>query len=128
MFKNILSLLFSPIIKLLKTILGDFSWKPPFWISKFASSIGAGITKLSAQLRSSRERNPKLFFTKLTVFIVLLSLGSYSINWYINRPKPHTINFSAAAPQPTSLENGSKPNPLLINFNGSVAPLENVGK
>jgi hypothetical protein len=62
---------------------------------------------------------------------VLVLGGTYAgWRWYEHRPRPIETAFTVTAPQLTcyECEPPAKPNPLLVTFSGSAAPLAQTGK
>jgi alpha-2-macroglobulin len=66
----------------------------------------------------------------LTLSAVLLAgaAGWFGYHWWQSRPQPVTIDFVIQAPERRDIEDNASPNPLVVTFNASVAPLEMVDK
>ncbi len=64
-----------------------------------------------------------------TALLIALGFGAAQ-GWlyYKNLPKPNTLTITGTWPTPTKIEKDSKPEPLLLFFSGSAAPLSLVGK
>lgn len=126
---QLLCWLFSLIIKILGPVLGQINWQAPKW----AGLVGKGFLHFEAWVLSHVKG--------LSVTIILLCLfggaGFYAYHWQLNKPKPIEIapivysDYTARiyAPRPTNYQaNSPKPNNLLLTFNGSVAPIEQIDK
>jgi len=116
------------VLVLIKFLFGELSWRPPVWlrfIFKFLfwpfRKTGSHFSKLWAAKRSA-------FWIQGLTSIVLVGALVYAGIWYRNLPKPHLLSFKFVEPHATKLEKDAKPEPLIINFSGSSAPLESVGK
>ena len=93
-------------------MVGDFSWNPPIWMKTACAQW--------------RRTVPAL------LLVAALGYGGWrGWQWYVHRPQPRTVHVELRAPGVTPLvENGEKlvPEPIMVRFGGSVAPLEMVGK
>ncbi|MGC3992299.1 MAG: Ig-like domain-containing protein [Chthoniobacteraceae bacterium] len=90
-------------------LVGDFSWNPPTWIKTAC-----------AQWRRT-----------VPVLLVVAALGYggwRGWQWYVHRPQPRTVHAEVRAPGLTPQGVKPVPEPLMVRFSGSVAPLEMVGK
>ncbi|RJS16772.1 alpha-2-macroglobulin [Corallococcus sp. H22C18031201] len=106
--------------RLLSRLVGELSWNPPPW----ASGLGRGVVSAAGWMR----RNPKRLVLGLGVLVALLVAGNAGYTWYQNRPKPVTYSVSCTSPSPTPIEERAQPAAISIQFGGSVARLEQVGK
>lgn len=89
---------------LLTFLLGDFSWKPPGWFT--------------------RHRRATLV---VSLLVCALAIGGWEARqWYLHRPKPVTVKVWAYAPDLTPIpkEGDLRPKPIIVNFGGSVARLD----
>lgn len=104
----------------LELLFGRWNWQQPPWLLILKSKL--------ASLGQLIKAKP---LTSVGILIVLCGLmgGSwYAWHWWQNRPQPVRIDFAVTEPERTAIENNAAPQPLLINFNASVAPLDQVGK
>ncbi len=92
--------------------LGRISWQPPLWV------------------QSTRAHPRRVIFTVL--LLGALTAGGFATHrWWQNRPKPKMVSVVAEAiPVTPVIKDREKlePKPLIINFNGSAAPLALIGK
>ncbi|MDI2089961.1 alpha-2-macroglobulin [Commensalibacter oyaizuii] len=104
---------------LLRPIIGKihFSWSAPIWFSPIA--------------RLAHRYQRRLVYILPSLIILVLGAG-YGIYWYQHRPLPpipNLVKLYAVAPKATDYtENPPAIQPLRINFSGSAAPLDKVGK
>jgi len=102
-------------------ILFGMSWQTPWWMQW----LGQKTLVLARWCNSHRKL---ALLRGLVVLLVGVSLvaGGY---WYKTRPKPVETMVTAVSPELTKLLEGKWVTaPLLVNFKGSVAPLDKVGK
>ena len=106
----------------LKAAFGRVEWQPPSWI--LAGVVGARA--LSATARAK----PRQSALVAGAVVVLLGSGYLAWRWYESLPKPVTVDFALEAPRRTCYECDppGNPNPLIVRFAASVAPLIAVGK
>ncbi|MCX7096987.1 MAG: alpha-2-macroglobulin [Methylococcales bacterium] len=118
--KTFLGLFFGHLVTGLTALFGVVHWQPPTWLKR----VGNGLTKLVAVL----IQKP---LTSLLVVLGLVLIGAsswFAYDWWQSRPQPVTINFSVQAPERADIEKNAPPNPLVLSFQGSVAPIAQVGK
>lgn len=101
---------------ILKPLFGQWTWTPPFWIT---------LCKKHTKTNT---------YGLLGLFIIILGSG-YGIYWYKHRPQPiipNLVKFYYAAPQATIFPDDPNEHPIIhplkINFSGSAAPLNQLGK
>ncbi len=104
----------------LSFILGHLSWRAPYWLKVMVNPIKQGcqrhqtITKISAALG-----------------LWGILIGSAVYVWLINQPQPvlpERMTVSVVQPSITDFIKQTPPNPAVIYFSGSAAPIEKVGK
>lgn len=109
--------LFSGIGLILRPLLGQVSWSAPAWLP----ATGGWIRQRPAQAAGV-----------LVGALVLGAGGWFGWQWYQHRPRPvepARITFAVEAPALTDY--ATQPitiHPLTLNFSGSAAPIELVGK
>ncbi|MGH8314214.1 MAG: MG2 domain-containing protein, partial [Steroidobacterales bacterium] len=106
----------------LRTVFGHVQWERPAWVRSGLASAGA----LAATVRAYPRRSAQL----AGAVVILLGGGYLAWRWYASLPKPVTIEFALEAPARTcyECEPPGKPNPLIVRFAASVAPLIAIGK
>ena len=92
-----------------RALVGQVDWQPPAWVR---------------WLRA--HRGP------VAATLVALALIAYGIFWWVNRPAPivpNAVSVTLSAPRSSdyTVEAITIP-PLRLNFSGSAAPLEHIGK
>lgn len=107
--------------------LGRFSWEPPQWLSglktrlleryKALVSAGSGI-----KLEPKKLVKPALLVLLPALLLMLL------VHYISNRPRVALVTVSGTAPGLTKIEDTVVPDPVYINFGGSVARLDQIGK
>ncbi|EUK17913.1 alpha-2-macroglobulin family protein [Commensalibacter papalotli (ex Servin-Garciduenas et al. 2014)] len=112
---KILRFLWKSILFILRPIIGqvNFTWSAPTWMAPC-------------------RKNKKLFAYGIPSFLVMIALGYSGIYWYQHRPIPpipNLVKIYAIAPSITDYKK-TPPTiyPLRINFSGSAAPLNKMGK
>ncbi len=102
------------------SIFGNWSWQQPSWLI----ALKAKVTKRWQKAKAK----PLASFGILVLLCGITSAGWYGYQWWQNRPQPVRIDFVVTEPERTAIEKDEAPHPLVINFNASVAPLDQVGK
>ena len=107
--------------KTLRAVVGDIAWTQPTWVAVSASTLRRG----GAWVRVNPKRSGIIGGSVVAVLIAALLLW----RWYENQPKPVEIAFDVNAPAVTcyACEPPGTPNPLIVHFSASAAPLEHVG-
>ena len=106
---------------ILQPIFGSWSWEPPGWLQFLSNKFAA----MGGWLRA----RPRVAALGLAV-IAAIAAGSYAgWQWWEAQPKPVLVTYKITEPGPLRLEDTDpKPEPLVIEFMASVAPLKDVGK
>ena len=105
----------------LRSLFGSFEWRPPHWLS----FLGAR----SRTLGSWTGRHPWIATLRALLVLLVIGMTAGGTWWYRHRPRPVEIALHAVAPDLTKLEEEKwKVFPLVVVFDGSVAPLDKVGK
>lgn len=110
----------SLFVSFLISIFGHWHWQQPNWLIRLGTSIG--------KLYQAGKAKP---LVSLGIFVLLCGVTTaswYGYQWWQNRPQPVRIDFTVTEPERTAIEKEEKPHPLVISFNASVAPLDQVGK
>src|SRR5438105_4756087 len=66
------------ISRILGSIFGNFSWRPPHWLSR----IGAGCA-------GRAHAHPRLIAPALIAFFLFAGGTAWTWHWYQHRPKPY---------------------------------------
>jgi alpha-2-macroglobulin len=107
-------------------VLGEVDWRAPPWIRWTATRIHGGARAAIGQARQKPRQ------TALLAAATALVLGGVYAGWrwYENRPRPIETTFSVTPPERTcyECEPAGKPQPVLVRFSGSAAPLAQTGK
>ncbi|CAI3941169.1 Uncharacterized conserved protein YfaS [Commensalibacter communis] len=116
---KILLILQRLILFILRPIIGQihFTWSPPKWAASCWQFIG--------------QRKKKISYGA-PICLALFGCFAYGVYWYKTRPIPpipNLVKIYAIAPSLTDYKK-SPPTiyPLRVNFSGSAAPLDKVGK
>jgi uncharacterized protein YfaS (alpha-2-macroglobulin family) len=102
-------------------LFGVWHWDRPAWIDRLSGWLAPRFDYVKNHLWQS-------------LLALILAAGAGGASWYgyhlwENRPQPATVDFSVAPPERMRIEDkNAKPNPLVITFKGSVAPLDRAGK
>lgn len=118
---------------LLAKLIGSLAWTAPPWWRVLrerieASGLKARVTAPFAAVRAWARTHPRKFRLSILgiVTAMLASAGGYL--WYQALPRPMEFSVDISAPGPTKLEDNARPDPVHIQFGGSAAPLEQVGR
>ena len=121
---NFFKVIFSQILQLsgamLRFFFGSVQYQAPAWLQWCSTQL--------TSLRATINQKP---LKSLAVLAIITALGAgawQGYKWYQARPQPVTVKITVKAPTRTILEENLPPQPLLISFDHSVAPLELVGK
>lgn len=117
---ELLSIFFSTILKGLTGIFGVVQWQEPKWFS-------ATKLWLISRIDTIRQK-PVIGLVGLLIVVSISAGGWFGYQWWQNRPKPVTVDFTVTAPERADLEKEEAPHPLVVTFAGSVAPLKLVDK
>lgn len=117
---NFLSRIRSSIVAFLVVIFGHWSWQRPRWL--------VGLQSLLATLWNKARAKPLISVGVIFLLCGLTVAGWSGYQWWKNRPQPVRIDFAVTEPELTDIEKEEKPDPLVVTFDGSVAPLDQVGK
>ncbi|MGZ5080242.1 MAG: alpha-2-macroglobulin, partial [Usitatibacter sp.] len=96
------------------------TWTAPPWMGFVAARIRNALALAAAR---------PLHTAALAALIAATLFGSHwAYRWYQSRPKPVETAFSIKSPPRTEIENEREPEPLVIAFDRSAAPLGQAGK
>jgi alpha-2-macroglobulin len=105
--------MFTKLRQFLSFLLGDLAWTPPGWLSRLAHRSG--------EWRRSHRRASLL----IVVALILAGVGGWQLwEWRQRQPKPLTVSVRVDSPGVTANAKELKPQPLAIQFGGSVQKLE----
>lgn len=103
-----------------KLFFGSIEYQSPAWLQWCG-------TRLSA-LGTLARQQPLKSTAALVLTAALGAAAWQGYQWYQSRPQPVTVKITLSAPGRTVLEENLPPEPLHINFDHSVAPIELIGK
>lgn len=107
--------------RLLQPVLGSWSWEPPSWLRFCGKRMAFAL----AWLRSHRRAGLAL----LAIVVGAIAAAYAGWQWWEAQPKPVLVNIKVTEPGPMRLEDAdARPEPLIVEFDASVAPLKDVGK
>src|SRR5262249_58080038 len=101
-------------------LCGRVAWEAPRWSSWCGRAIGLGRTRLAAW--------PRLTAGVAVASVALAAGGFWGYLWWQSRPRPVVVTFITNTPERTQIEQNKKPNPLIVTFHRSAAPIASVGK
>ena len=103
----------------LRFFFGSINYQAPAWMQK----CGAGLGKLFKKATAS----PVKSLGAIALLAALAWGGWQGYAWYQARPKPVEVIVTVTAPSRTVIEENLPPNPVVISFDRSVAPIALVG-
>jgi uncharacterized protein YfaS (alpha-2-macroglobulin family) len=109
----------------LAALVGEFSWQRPRWLEAVSSSTKRRSASLAANVRA----NPRRALLLAAAVLAVLGALFFIWRWYESRPKLVEIGYSVHAPGLTcyACEPPGEPQPLIVRFEASVAPLDKSG-
>ncbi|MET0659394.1 MAG: alpha-2-macroglobulin [Steroidobacteraceae bacterium] len=110
----------------LAALFGQVHWQPPAWAAAIGKRAQAGAASAGATAR----RHPRATAFGAIAFALSIVGGLWLWQWYQSRPKPVEVTFAITAPPVTcyACEPPGTPNPLVVRFSASVAPLDAIDK
>ncbi|PYJ44572.1 MAG: hypothetical protein DME80_05915 [Verrucomicrobia bacterium] len=96
---------------------GNFSWRPPGWLSRTAAGWGR-----------FQRAHPRLILSAMIAIFVISCGGAWTWNWYSHLPKPRKVSAKIVPIEVTKLEKELKFPRLVIYFSESAARLEDLKK
>ncbi|HAH07531.1 MAG TPA: alpha-2-macroglobulin [Elusimicrobia bacterium] len=128
--------------------LGDLTWTPPAWTASLRERLKARLEKFKAdalgpawkeRLRSKvsrahkdvlalRTKDPRRFWTTAGVAVCVFLLLPLGVRWYWRLPKYVKFSVLGTSPAATRPADVPIPEPVHIDFGGSAARLDKVGK
>lgn len=117
----------------LPRLFGNLHWTPPAWVGMQRARIARipWLAALPQRLRRASDwmrRHPRqvLVATVSSVVLIIAVAGGYL--WYDSLPKPVEFSLAGTSPGATPLKENAKPEGVQIDFSGSAARLEQIGK
>jgi uncharacterized protein YfaS (alpha-2-macroglobulin family) len=117
---ELLHRIWSLTLACLVAIFGNWNWQQPRWLVCLKENF--------ASLWLRTKAKPLLSAGVLVLLCGFVAASWYGYQWWKNRPQPIRIDFTVTEPERTAIEKDELPQPLVVTFNASVAPLEQVGK
>lgn len=107
--------------RVVAAVAGEWTWTRPAWLER-ANLRGQEFT-------GAVRRRPRRSLGIAAAALAVIAAGWLGWRWYDALPKPVEIAFTVIAPQRTcyECEPPGKPNPLVVRFDDSVAPLADSG-
>ncbi|HEX9627081.1 MAG TPA: alpha-2-macroglobulin [Acidiferrobacterales bacterium] len=112
---------------------GEWTWKPPAWIGTLRERAAAQpwLAALRARWRAVHgwiANNPRKLAGAGVAGVVLAiaAIGGYW--WYDSLPRPVEFSLVGTAPSATPLKDDARPDSVHIDFSGSAARLDQIGK
>jgi len=103
--------------RLAELYFGNFSWRPPGWLSRTAAGWGR-----------FQRAHPRLILSAMIAIFVISCGGAWTWNWYSHLPKPRKVSAKIVPIEVTKLEKELKFPRLVIYFSESAARLEDLKK
>lgn len=109
---------------ILFSLFGSLKWSLPPWLNWIVSLIKRFTAGIKNQHANKRGR----FYVIVSIFILTFAGSMYGYLWYINLPQPVRLSVSTNYLEPTPLREDAKPETFIIEFGGSAAKIESMGK
>ena len=103
--------------RLLRSLLGNLSYRPPAWLG----AIAAGWQRVE-------NAHPRLIAPTIVGIFLVSCAGAWTWNWYQHLPKPRKVSAKVQPIQVTKLEKELKFPALVIYFSEPAARLEDLNK
>lgn len=105
----------------LRALVGDITWTRPDWVTRSGDTLNRGAAHVRA--------NPRQSGIVAGAVIALLVAAFFAWRWYESRPRPVEVAFEVGVPAVTcyACDPPGQPNPLIVTFAASAAPLERAG-
>ena len=123
-----IKLFFVNVWQIFSTILsfffGSIHYQPPAWMRWIIAKLGGNVANFSTNTKAKPLKS-------LGIFILLAALLAgtwHGYKLYEARPRPQMVKIALTAPTRTVIEENLPPNPLIMVFDHSVAPIALVGK
>src|SRR5438094_1135486 len=116
-FNDATSRIASVMRRLAELYFGNFSWRPPGWLSRTAAGWGR-----------FRRAHPRLILSAMIAIFVISCAGAWTWNWYSHLPKPRKVSAKIVPIEVTKLEKELKFPRLVVYFSESAARLEDLKK
>ncbi len=109
------------VARTFRKVAGEWTWRRPTWLLSSDRRLGDLIGRARA--------NPRRSLAIGAGAIATIAAAWLGWRWYDALPKPVEIAFTVSAPERTCYECDppGRPNPLLVQFDGSVAPIADAG-
>jgi hypothetical protein len=92
------------------------------------AALGRGTARGAVGTRDFLRRHRTAAIASVLVAAVLGAGGWYGLKWWESRPRPVQFSLHANGPGLTPIEENMHPRPVLVQFGGSVARLDQIGK
>ena len=115
------------ICRLLRPLIGEVRWQAPGWLRGIGNALGFCGVACASWVRADRRRAA----IASAVGIAIIAGGMAGKIWYDKQPKLLEVTYEVTVPGPTAMDQphaNTKPEPLIVQFSDSVAPLAGVGK
>lgn len=100
------------------------TWNPPPWLDVVKERANSGKARAVNWVSSNR----RLALTAGLSALALAATVGGLVVWYSHLPKPVEVGVRGKVPGLTKIDEKRKPDPFVLYFDSSVAPLDKIGK
>ena len=107
---------------------GKFSWKPPIWLVFLFKPVTFLLSSIKKVFSALYAKGKLPFFGTMLSILLIAAAAGVGYVYYESLPKPVRLSVQVSSIKATPLRKDAVPDQLFIDFGGSAAPLNDVGR